>query len=118
MKILKCLVDVGVIFNKKDNYGCIVFLWVCLQGKFEVVRFFLNDLFCMDLRINIIDKDGNNIFLFFVMFGNFLVVKMMVEVLRGMVRVSEFNKVNNVGMQLLIVVFICGDKVCVQFFIK
>lgn len=52
----------------------------------------------MDLRINIIDKDGNNIFLFFVMFGNFLVVKMMVEVLRGMVRVSEFNKVNNVGM--------------------
>ena len=118
MKILKYLVVAGANLNKKDNSGRTVLSWACLQGKLELVRFLLNDPLCIDLRINVTDKDGNNTLLLSVMSGNFLVVKMMVEVLRGTARATELNKANNVGMQPLIVAFLRGDKLCAQFLIK
>lgn len=109
MKILRYLVEVGVNFNKKDNYGCIIFSWVCFKGRVEMVRYLLNDFFCIDFWVDVIDKEGNNVLFFFVMFGNFYIVKIMVEVLKDIVCVSEINKVNNDGMWFLIVVFLCGD---------
>ena len=118
MKILKSLLTAGASVNKKDNYGRTVLAWACLKGRVDVVRFLLNDTFCMDLRIDVTDKEGNNTLLLSVMSGNFLVVKMMVEVLRGTARATELNKANNVGMRPLIVAFIRGDKLCAQFLIK
>ncbi|XP_078348096.1 uncharacterized protein LOC144633169 [Oculina patagonica] len=118
MKILKSLVTAGASLNKKDNYGRTVLAWACLKGRVDMVRFLLNDPLCMDLRIDVTDKEGNNTLLLSVMSGNFLVVKMMVEVLRGTARATELNKANNVGMRPLIVAFIRGDKLCAQFLVK
>ncbi|PFX23166.1 hypothetical protein AWC38_SpisGene12304 [Stylophora pistillata] len=47
-----------------------------------------------------------------------IVVKMMLETLKGTARATELNKANNVGMQPLIAAFIRGDKVCAHFLIK
>lgn len=118
MKILKSLVTAGANLNKKDNYGRTVLAWACLKGRVEVVTFLLNDPLCMDLRIDVTDKEGNNTLLLSVMSGNFLVVKMMVEVLRGTARATELNKANNAGMRPLITAFIRGDKLCARFLIK
>lgn len=118
MKILKSLVTAGASLNKKDNYGRTVLAWACLKGRVDMVRFLLNDPLCVDLRIDVTDKEGNNTLLLSVMSGTFLVVKMMVKVLRGTARATELNKANNVGMRPLIVAFIRGDKPCAQFLVK
>lgn len=118
MKILRYLVAAGANLNQKDNYGRTVLCWACLKGRVETVRYLLNDPLCIDLRVDVTDKEGNNTLLLSVMSGNFLVVKMMVEVLRDTARASEINKANNDGMRPLIAAFIRGDKLCAQFLIK
>ena len=118
IKILKYLVTAGANLNKKDSYGRTVLAWACLEGRVEAVKFLLNNPLCMDLRIDVTDKDGNNTLLLSVMSGNFLVVKMMVEVLRGTARATELNKVNNDGMQPLIAAFIRTDRLCAQYLVK
>ena len=118
MKILRYLVAAGANLDKKDNYGRTVLSWACLKGRVEVVRYLLNDPLCIDLRVDVTDKAGNNTLLLSVISGNFLLVKMMVEVLRDTARATEINKANNDGMRPLIAAFLRGDKLCAQFLIK
>ena len=118
MKILRYLVAAGANLDKKDNYGRTVLSWACLKGRVEVVRYLLNDPLCIDLRVDVTDKAGNNTLLLSVISGNFLLVKMMVEVLRDTARAIEINKANNDGMRPLIAAFLRGDKLCAQFLIK
>ena len=118
IKILKALIVAGVDLNKKDSFGRTVLAWACFKGRTELVRFLLNDQRCIDLQIDVTDKDGNSTLLLSVMSGNFLIVKMMVGVLKGTARASELNKSNNAGMRPLIVAFLRGDKLCAQFLIK
>ena len=118
MKILKHLVTAGAILNKKDNYGRTILSWACLKGRVEMVRYLLNDPLCIDLRVDVTDKEGNNSLLLSVMSGNFHVVKMMVEALKDTARASEINKANNDGMRPVIAAFLRGDKLCAQFLIK
>lgn len=118
IRILKLLVVAGANLNKKDNFGRTVLGWACLKGRDEVVRFLLNDAHCLDLQIDVTDRDGNNSLLLSVMSGNLLVVKMMAGVLKGTARASELNKANNAGMRPLIVAFLRGDKLCAQLLIK
>ena len=118
MKILRYLIASGVNLNQKDNYGRTVLSWACLKGRVEMVRYLLNDPLCIDLWVDVTDKEGNNTLLLSVMSGNFHVVKMMVEALRDTARASEINKANNDGMQPLIAAFLRGDKPCAQFLIK
>lgn len=118
MKILRCLIAAGANLNKKDIYGRTVLSWACLRGRVEMVRYLLNDPLCIDLRVDVTDKEGNNALLLSVMSGNFHIVKMMVEVLRDTALASEINKANNDGMRPLIAAFLRGDKLCAQFLIK
>jgi len=118
MKILRCLIAAGANLNKKDIYGRTVLSWACLKGRVEMVRYLLNDPLCIDLRVDVTDKEGSNALLLSVMSGNFHIVKMMVEVLRDTALASEINKANNDGMRPLIAAFLRGDKLCAQFLIK
>ena len=118
MKILRHLVAAGAILNKEDNYGRTILSWACLKGRVEMVRYLLNDPLCIDLRVDITDKEGNNPLLLSVMSGNFHIVKMMVEALKDTARASEINKANNDGMRPVIAAFLRGDKLCAQFLIK
>lgn len=118
MKIVIYLIAAGAYLNKKDTYGRTVLSWACLKGRVEMVRYLLNDPLCIDLRVDVTDKQGNNALLLSVMSGNFHIVKLMVEALRDTARASEINKANNDGMQPLTAAFLRGDKLCAQFLIK
>lgn len=118
MKILRHLVEAGANLNKKDNYGRTILSWACLKGRVEMVRYLLNDPLCIDLRVDVTDKEGNNALLLSVMSGNFHIVKIMVEALKDTARASEINKANNDGMRPLIAAFLRGDQLCAQFLIK
>ena len=118
MEILRYLIAAGANLNNKDTYGRTVLSWACLKGRVEMVRYLLNDPLCIDLRVDVTDKEGNNTLLLSVMSGNFHIVKMMVEVLRDTARASEINKANNDGMRPIIAAVLRGDKLCAQFLIK
>ena len=119
MTILKLLVYRGANLTKQDKQGRNVFSWACLLGCQDVLDFLLENPRCVELEVNVTDRDGNSPLTLAVMSENLEVVKTVLQLMRdSFLAVWEFNQANNAGICPLVQAFIQGNKKCTGILIK